>query len=396
LHLSKQSTRLRWLTLACLAVIAGVVISACGGSSNTNSATGSSTSNTTSTGSGSTKAAALVTLAQKQINQYSSVPTFTSPGPAVAASKLAGKKILVVANDQVAQELVSIWQGVQQAAKATKLNVSMYNAQDQPTNAIQGIDQGINEKVGAIILDGVDPQLVPTAVAKAHAAGIPIVTATLGLAKLNPAVFGASSPNYILTGELMADASIVATDGKGVTADAIDFTNPTVPLALAGIKKVFALCGGKCTIAKPVTIEPQDWPTKVAPQAQSMVKANPNVNVLFGVIDDTLGNFAAQGVREADATNVKVIAGQGSGPAPLATVKQGGVYYANPGQSAQWTGWGAIDQAMRAMLKMSAGNDVTPVRYFDANVLKNINVNDTTQLYGTAYIAGFEKLWGLK
>jgi ribose transport system substrate-binding protein len=369
------------------AVAAALAVSACGSSSS------SSSSGDGGGGSGSSSAA--LKAAKAQIGQYSAKPKFTAPGPKLDASKLAGKKILVVDNDQVAQELVTINQGVSQAAAAAGLKVSFFNGQDTVSTDQQGIQQGINQKVGAIVLDGVDPALVSSAVKSAKAAGIPIVAATLGTTADNPDVFGLSSPDYVLAGQLMADAALVANNGGSITADVVQFTNPTVPEAMKGIKSVFAKCGSTCQISKSTTIEPQDWPTKVPPAVVAMVKANPDVNTVFGVIDDTMGNFAATGVKEADATNVKVIAGQGSGPAPLATVQQGGAYYADPGQSADWTGWGAVDQAMRGMLGMKAGHDVTPMRYLDATTLKGINVKDSSAIYGDAYVSGFKTLWGV-
>jgi ribose transport system substrate-binding protein len=388
----------RRVSVACAAIAAALAISACGSSSKSSTASSSSGGAATTAGSSSSSSSSgssVLSSAKAQISQYSPIPKFKATGPKVDASKLSGKKILVVDNDQVAQELVTINQGVTQAAAAAHLKVSFFNGQDTLSTDQQGINQGISQKVAAIILDGVDPALVPSSMKAAKAAGIPIVAATLGTTKDNPDVFGTSSPDYVLMGNLMADAAVVGNSGGKITADVVQFTNPTVPQALSGVKSVFSKCSSSCTISKSDTIEPQDWPTKVAPTVVADVKANPDVNVIFGVVDDTMGNFAATGVKEAAVTNVKVIAGQGSGPAPLATVQQGGAYYADPGQSALWTGWGAVDQAMRGILGMQPGTDVTPIRYLDATTLKGVNVKDSTAIYGDSYVSGFKTLWGL-
>ena len=306
----------RRVSVACVAIAAALAISACGSSSKSSSTAASSSggaATTASSGSSSSSGSSVLSSAKAQIAQYSPIPKFKATGPKLDASKLSGKKILVVDNDQVAQELVTINQGVSQAAAAAHLKVSFFNGQDTLSTDQQGINQGINQKVAAIILDGVDPALVPSSMKAAKAAGIPIVAATLGTVKDNPDVFGTSSPDYVLMGNLMADAAVVGNNGGKITADVVQFTNPTVPQALSGIKSVFGKCSGSCTISKSDTIEPQDWPTKVAPTVVADVKANPDVNVIFGVVDDTMGNFAATGVKEAAVTNVKVIAGQGSG-----------------------------------------------------------------------------------
>jgi ribose transport system substrate-binding protein len=337
-----------------------------------------------------------LTAADAAIKQYSGIPKFINPGPKVDAAKLKGKKILVVEACGCAQQLVSIDEGIQAAAKATGLSVSIFNGNVTQSTVEQGIQQGISDKVAGIILSGWSPNAVPASVAAAKKAGIPVVGDSLGLNVKNPDVFGLSSPNYVLVGKLMADAAIQAENGKKITADAITFTNPAVNDALSGIKSVFKTCGGSCTIYKSVDIEPTNWPTQIPSSTVAMVKANPDVNVFFGVVDDTLGSLIASGVREADATNVKVVGGQGSGSAPLAVVQQGGAYIADPGQSAVWTGWGAVDQLMRAMLGMKPGDDVTPTRFLSSATLKGVSVKNLANVYGDAYVSGFESLWGVK
>jgi ribose transport system substrate-binding protein len=382
-------------------VAAVLLVAGCGSSSSSNSSSAAAAANatpaatTSSTASSGGGGSALAT-AEAAIKQYSAIPQFTAPGPKVDAAKLKGKKILVVDACMCAQQLVSIDDGIQAAAKATGLSVSFFNGNVTQSTIEQGIQQGITDKVAGIILSGWSPNAVPSSVAAAKAAGIPIVGDSLGLNVSNPDVFGLSSPNYVLVGKLMGDAAIQAENGKKITADAITFTNPAVNDALSGIESVFKTCGGSCTIYKSVDIEPTDWPTQIPASTVAMVKANPNVNVFFGVVDDTLGSLIATGVREADATNVKVIGGQGSGSAPLAVVQQGGAYVADPGQSAVWTGWGSVDQLMRAMLGMKPGADVTPTRFLGSATLKGTNVNNASSIYGDAYVSGFESLWGVK
>lgn len=359
------------------------------------SSASSTSSSTPSTSAGTAVSTSTVAAAKALLAKYKDNPTFVAPGPSLNAKKLAGKKVLVIDVDQVAQQIVSINAGLKSAAKAAGLSISFYNGQDTPSTLQQGIEQGISQKVDAIILNGVPPALVPTPISKAASAGIPVIAATTGTNLTQSGIFGSSSPDFTLTGELMASAAIAQQNGGEVRAGVIKFTNPAVPDAIAGITSVFKGCDGHCMITRTNTIEPQNWPTQVPGTASAMVKADPQMNTLFGVVDDTLGQFAAAGVKSAQSTSVKVIGAQGSGAAPLNVVKSSSIYVADPGQSALWIGWGAIDQTMRALLKMGAGKDVTPPRYLDGPALANVDVSNPDSVYGNAYIAGFEKLWGL-
>lgn len=375
------------LICAGVAAIAALALSAC------TAGPGAGPSSSATTKAGTAVPASVVASANALIKKYTPKPGFTDPGPTVAASTLTGKKILVIDMDQVAQQLVTINTGISAAAKVAGLSVSFYNGQDTPSTLQQGIAQGINEKVDAIILNGVPPALVPNSIAAANAAKIPVIADTTGLTQPS-GIFGSSSVNFTLLGKLMGAGAISIANGNKVSAGLIQFTNPLSPRAVGGINAMFKKCNGNCSIIKTNTIEPANWPTQVPPAASAMVKANPDMNTILA-LDDTMGQFATAGVKSSGSTTVKVIGAQGSGKGPFSVLKQSSVYAADPGQSSLWIGWGAVDQAMRAMLQMSPAKDVVPPRYITAESLSGADVSDPDSVYGDAYIAGFKKLWGL-
>ena len=146
-----------------------LLAAACGSSSSS-----TSTTTTAKSGGGATTTAAakqdIVAQAKAEIAKYSAVPTFTAPGPAIDAAKLKGKTILVVEHDTVANALVEITKGIQSAGQLLGITVDTFNGQSTVSTIEQGIQQGINQKVGAIILVGVATSLVPSSVAAADAA----------------------------------------------------------------------------------------------------------------------------------------------------------------------------------------------------------------------------------
>jgi ribose transport system substrate-binding protein len=64
------------------------------------------------------------------------------------------------------------------------------------------------------------------------------------------------------------------------------------------------------------------------------------------------------------------------------------------GMSDNQLGWLATNQAMRGMLGLQPGNPLVPTRYITAQTVKQGGTAEDS-LYGDAYKAGFEKLWGI-
>ncbi|WP_158437839.1 substrate-binding domain-containing protein [Naasia lichenicola] len=339
--------------------------------------------------------ASVLSDAQSLVDQYSGIPEFEAPGDSFDATPLKGKSILVVVFSQQAAQLVTLADGISAAADAAGLESSSINADGNITAASAAIQQGITQGVDAIILDGVPAQLVVKDIAAAGDKDIPVVASTIGTSYETPGLFGLSSADYVLTGKLMASGAIVKADGEAVTAGTLTFTNPAVPDALTGIQEVFDSCGSACSIVGTTNVEPPDWGTGLSSAASSLINGNPDINTIFAVVDDTMGLLASAGVDATSNTGVTVVAAQGSGAGPLGVVQQGGAFSIDPGQSAAYTGWGAVDQAMRAMLDLEPGEDITPPRYIDTAVLKGLDVADQDAIYGNAYVDGFTELWGL-
>jgi hypothetical protein len=44
---------------------------------------------------------------------------------------------------------------------------------------------------------------------------------------------------------------------------------------------------------------------------------------------------------------------------------------------------------------MSPADPAVPIRYFDKSNLAGLNVNDGNALYGSSFIAGYKRLWGV-
>lgn len=387
------------LALACGVSVMSLSISACG-SSNSASTSASTSAKASGIGSTTTVAQDIVSQAKSEIAKYMGIPPFTPPGPSIETSKLRGKTIMVVDDNTVADALVQITKGIQAAGQLLGINVQTYNGQNIISSIEQGVQQGINQKVDAIMLVGIATSLVPSSVAAADAAKIPVISVLPSQPDLTApgqgygsGIFGGSGPSYIELGRLMADTAIVDSNGGPVNSAAIDFNNPGELAVISGIKSVFSKCSN-CKILTTQDIEPQNWATKISGATSSLVLANPGLNYIFPTAD-TMAIFAAPGVSQAGATGkVSVVTEDGDSPV-LSLIQKGAVVAADPGYSTPWIGWEAMDQALRAMSGMKPGNPVIPIRYFDKSNLSGVDVTSLSTLYGDAYVAGFKKLWGL-
>lgn len=374
-----------------LGLVCVVALSACGSSS---------TAPATSRGSSpSSKSSSLVTAAAAAIAKHHSFPTFTPPGPAIDIASLKGKTVLVVAHDQVADELVGIANGIKQAGSVAGINVSLYNANASVSAMQEGFNQGIQQHVSAIIIDGISTDLIQSSVEAADSAHIPVIAVENSSPNSTPGqgagtgIYANAEPPDYTFGELIADAAIVATHGH-VNAAILTFNNPIAAAAVDGMKAVLGKCS-TCSIVATSDIEPASWPIDITPQTETIVRSHPGLNYILTAAD-TMGIFAASGIRQAGYVGkIHVMGVDGSSSATLALTQSGTVMVADPGSSPTWLGWAALDQAMRAMLHKAPANPLVPYRYIDTADLAGANTAHLSAVYGTSFVAGYEKLWGI-
>jgi ribose transport system substrate-binding protein len=371
-----------------LAIVAGALMAGCGSSSDDPAAATASADGDS-----------VVAQAQRAIQQNTGIPGFTAPGAPIEAHKLAGKSVLVVPSDLVADELAGITKGVQQAGVAAHLNVRVFNPDSAVSAMQQGIRQGIDQRVDAIVVVGIVPSLIRASVKAARAKGIPVIAVENSEPGDGPgqgagAEYNANAEPLDRTfGELIADTAIAATGGK-VNAGILTFNNPIAAAAVAGMKAELAKCSG-CKIVATKNIEPENWSTQIASETASLVRSQPDMNYIL-TSADTMGIFATAGVRQAAAAGkVHVLSVDGSGPATLSLVKKGDVMQADPGALPAWLGWAALDQAMRAMLGKQPAKPSIPYRYLDTKQLASADPAKLSSVYGDSYVTGFKTLWGL-
>jgi ribose transport system substrate-binding protein len=336
---------------------------------------------------------------QANLDKYRAVPKFVAPGPAFdAKAKAGGKTLFVIPASSSVPFVSTISNNMKRIAALAGVKMTVWDNQGQPSQWVQGMDAAIAQKASAIVLlAGNDPAALQPQIKAAKAKGIPTIVAHLydDHQASAPNVGGLVNIPYNIAGQLIADQAIVDTGGK---ADALVVTinqvKSTVPM-VAGIKSQFSqYCKGCKLTFTDVTIA--DIATKIQPNVQAALTADPGINYVICLYDSAEAPFAEAAIRAAGRTGKVKISTFNGTPSVLKDVKKGDIVTMDVAENLDWIGYAIIDQSMRIMGGLPAvKNAHVPVRIFDKSNIAEAGSGFTSG-WGTAYIAGYKKLWGLQ
>jgi ribose transport system substrate-binding protein len=336
--------------------------------------------------------------AKAYLDAHRAIPKFKAPGPAFdAKAKAGGKTIFVIPASSQVPFVSTINDHIARIAKMANVKVTTWKNQGQPSQWVQGMNAAIAQKANAIILlAGNDPAGLQPQIKAAKAKGIPTIVAHLYDEKQPsaPNVGGVVNIPYNVAGRLIADQAIVDTDGKAnALVVTINQVKSTVPM-VAGIKSEFAKhCPGCKLKYTDVTIA--DIATKIQPNVQAALTADPGINYVICLYDSAEAPFASAAIRAAGRSGKVKISTFNGTPEMLKEVGKG-IITMDVGENLEWIGYAIVDQSMRIIggLKPVKSEGV-PVRVFDKSNIKQAGSKYTSG-WGTSYVSGYQKLWGLK
>lgn len=364
----------------------------------------SPSSSSTQASSGSASDSAGVAYAAKQVSLYSSVPTFKAPGSPVDVSKVKGKSVFVI-------PLVpnpfnqSIQNTMQYLAKKAGIKYTIYPNQGLVSQWVQAFNQALAQKPDLIILSTApDPRELQPQLRAAKAAGIPVLVthfydesspAPPKCLACAPGVTALETAPFYRAGRAEADWMIADSGGKAhvliVSSNDILPSPPTVKVIESELK---AHCPS-CTYTD-VNVPVSDWNTKVGSTVGAQLQQHPDINYV-DCLYDAMVQTAVPGVQLAGkAGQVKVVSYNGSTFA-LKYIQDGNVMGMDVGEPTVWIGYAVMDQAFRILSGAGAlPNETTPIRIWDkSNIAQAGTPPSLTQGYGNAYVAGYNKLWGV-
>ncbi|WP_053777341.1 substrate-binding domain-containing protein [Gordonia sp. NB41Y] len=344
-----------------------------------------------------------IEAASAQLAKYSGDPEFTLDAPAFPMKNIAGKTIFAIPTSSENPYNVAVDEESKKVAERYGATWIEYTNQGQPTQWSMGVEQAVNQKVDVIVLSqGIDASLIKPALEKAKAADIPVVLSHTILTgeqmpeDLQPLIAAYTDAPLREANRLTVDWMITQTEGKG---NAIIITSDEVPPAKAEVVAMEDEISKNCPACtyKVVNVPVADWATKIQPEIQSALSADPSINFVLPIYD-SMSLYAQAGIQAAGAKGKVQISSVSGTPAVLKIQQDEGIVTMNVGESIPWLAWATLDQVGRllnGLPPVADGAEKTPLKVITA---ENIDAFGTPPVagkgYGDAYVRGYEALWG--
>jgi ribose transport system substrate-binding protein len=332
------------------------------------------------------------------LEPYKKLPEFQAAGePFDAKARMADKSIISIPASSAIPFLKTINESMAKIAGEIGFKFHVWENQGQVSQWVQGIDYAIANKFSLIdLLAGSDPRFLEPQVKAARDAGATVVAAHLtGFEQAVPGGASAVVPiDYKTAGALLAHWAISKTDGKVNAVVIVSNEALSTDSMVSGIKEVFDGCPDcKYNI---VNVPIPEWATKIQPNVQSALLADPSVNYVIPIYD-SMAQFVVPALTiTGKSDSVKIVTFNGT-PFVIGMIQQGQVEM-DVGENLDWIAHGIIDAEMRMLCGLPPVKDPKiPLYIFDAsNAATAGTPPEANTGYGDAYVEGYRKLWKLQ
>jgi ribose transport system substrate-binding protein len=254
---------------------------------------------------------------------------------------MSGNSIMSIPGTGTDPFYVQINNGMKEAATAVGYKFSVWNNQGLLTQYQTGLSQAITTKTTLVdLLAGPNPSTLGPQINQAKAAGVLVVSSHLtGTDQKVPYVNYNLPIDYNKAGRLLADWVITKDPTAHVLVLVSDEIVSTATMR-AGISSEFAKYGPAIKYSF-VNVPIPEWGTKVTPQVQSAIVADPQLTYVI-CIYDSMAQFAYVGIKNANAVGKVNIVGFNGTPFLIHKVRTGEVQ-ADIGESLGWAGKAIAD-----------------------------------------------------
>ncbi len=279
-------------------------------------------------------------------------------GPTTPAKAPKGIKIAVITCASVLHGCVSPADGITHAGEKLGWSVKVYDGGGTPSKQNAAILDAISSGVNVIATIAIDPNLIQLSLAKAKAAGIPVIAGSNGIDTPNPVNLSAPnglgfefdvSPDYITLGEHMAQWIIADSNGKANVALFSDKEFPSIMAQEVGILKGFKECT-TCTVSKQIYFTATQIATQLGQMTVDYLRTHPDVDYIYGAFDPPSAAQVAAITQAGMAKKVKLVGALGN-QQNLDFIRQGRVQTADGAYDNESMGWAMVDQTIRMLNK---------------------------------------------
>jgi ribose transport system substrate-binding protein len=365
------------VTAALVAAVAVLALAACGEDSGGDTA---AKDVATPAASGGGEVAAAKTVADKYLAEATE---WTGPttGPKAVGK---GKKVWWITCGLAAEGCVRGPKAAENAAKVLGWDLRIIDGKFDPRVWNQTIQEAIDQKIDAVVLDSVPTDLVGEAVTRARKAGVVVGSSGSGN---DP---GPESVNFEISlkpdaeAEAMANYLIWKTDGK-VKAHIIAVNEFRVARQIVEkVTEILKGCSG-CTVDVD-NVTSAETATRVPQIATSYQQQHPDTNVLIGAYDAVL----LQTIPSMQGKNLEIASFNAIAPAVDFVRK--GQQSATLGFPYEWAGWAVMDNLNRIFSDEEPIDQDIPVRLITKENVDSIPEGESWDS-GVDYPAEYTKLW---
>ena len=223
-------------------------------------------------------------------------------GSAASAQELAGKKIGLASREITNDYNRDIIAGAKAVLEKAGAEVVVTDGGTDPRKHNENIENLINSGVAGIIVQLGDPKQLQAVIAKANAAGIPVVTTSVG-SKTEGALADVGGDESLMAA-MLARSLLSSIDYKGTV---IGFWVPGAPL-LETRKRVFEAVVADYPNVKVQWVPTEHSAAKVQTQMEDLLTANPEPGSIAGVWGayDLLVSGAVEATRRAGRSEIKI------------------------------------------------------------------------------------------
>jgi ABC-type sugar transport system substrate-binding protein len=308
-----------------------------------------------------------------------------------AASGSAGKiKFGYVLNDMSHEWYQNIAKGARARAEELGIDITIADAAMDAAKQVSQLENMITQKVDVLIITPVDVKALPNVVDEATKAGIPVITESNVVQGTKTYVGIDNKTGGRRAGLWFADyAKKNSIDPKIIIVGLPAFED--CRQRVEGFKAGMEESGLKYTILQEVDGQgSKETSLKVA---QDAITAHPDVNVIFGINDNsTTGGMAAYKEAGLDESKLTAIGFGFEGVVGREALLSGGPYKAAVAMFPDYVGVSVIDAAYKAYNK-----ETLPANYESGTVV--ITQENFSQFYtkeGSDYRTNFEAIRALR
>lgn len=314
-------------------------------------------------------------------------------GPTTGPRAVPGKTLVYVAQTMTNPGVAAVAKGVREAARTIGWSVRVIDGEGTPAGIQAALGQAVTLKPSGIVIGGFDPRPTSRQVARAEAAGIPLIGwHAVGAPgpSTSPPLFTNVTTKVEEVAKASADWVIARSHGA---AGVVVFTDDSIPFAGTKselIERRLAACPGVDLLAHkniPIPDASRRTPQEVAsllPRLGKKWTYSVAINDLY--FDDAAPAFRAAG-RPGAGPPFNIGAGDGD-PSAFRRINSEQYQAATVPEPLSQQGWQIVDEFNRAFAGRPASGYVAPVHIATAE-----NSAGATSWDPKGYREAYERIW---